>query len=302
MNELVEKILKLKKEKNAVILAHNYQLPEVQDIADISGDSLELSRRAKETDADVIVFCGVRFMAETAHILNPDKKVLLPDPTAGCPLANMMDVDTLKKIKAENPGSPVVCYINSTADVKAESDVACTSANAVKVVQNLKTDKPIIFIPDQHLGAYVQSKTGRDLILTPGYCVTHRHVTVEDIQDMKDKMPGSAVIAHPECSTDVLEIADFVCSTSQMVKAVEDSPSVKQFIIGTEAGMLHRLRKTFPDREFFVPSARCVCPNMKKTTLEKVLWSLERLEHEIILDVEIREKALGSLERMLQYV
>lgn len=302
MNEIVEKIKVLKKERNAIILAHNYQLPEVQDIADISGDSLELSRKAKDTDCEVIVFCGVRFMAETAHILNPEKTVLLPDPTAGCPLANMMDVETLRKLKAENPGSLVVCYINSTAEVKAESDVACTSANAAKVVQGLDTDKPIIFIPDQHLGDYVKKQTGRDLILTPGYCVTHRHVTVEDINDMKEKMPDAVVIVHPECSSDVVDVADFTCSTSQMVKAVENSPNAKRFIIGTEAGMLHRLRNSFPDREFFLPSPRCVCPNMKKTTLEKVMWSLERLEHKITLEPEIREKALGSLERMLIYV
>jgi len=299
---LIEQIDKLRKERNAVILAHNYQLPEVQDVADLTGDSLELARKAKGVDCEVIVFCGVTFMAETAHILNPDKTVVMPDPQAGCPLANMVSADDLRKMKADNPGSPVVCYVNSTAEVKAESDVVCTSANAVKVVQAIDTDKPIIFVPDQHLGEYVQRVTGRELILAPGFCPTHRHVMADDILDMKKNIPDAVVIVHPECATDVIEIADFVCSTSQMLPAVENSPDRKKFIIGTEVGMLHRLRQQFPDREFFVPSNRCVCPNMKKTTLEKVLWELETLEHKIELDPEIAREALGALERMLDYV
>jgi len=301
-NPIVEKINQLRKEKNAVILAHNYQLPEVQDIADFSGDSLELARIAKKTDCKVIVFCGVKFMAETAHILNPDKLVVMPDPQAGCPLADMVGVDDLRRLKADNPGSPVVTYVNSTAEVKAESDVVCTSANAVKVVSAIKTDKPIIFVPDMHLGSYVRKMTGRDLVLAPGYCPTHRHIMQEDIDERKKEMPDAVVIVHPECSDDVVEAADFVCSTSQMLKAVENSPQAKRFVIGTEVGMLHRLRKQFPDREFFVPSSRCVCPNMKKTTLEKLLWELESLEHKIEIDPSTREKALGAIERMLEYV
>ncbi len=298
---LIEKINDLKKQRNAVILAHNYQLPEVQDIADYSGDSLELARRAKAVDCDVIVFCGVTFMAETACILNPGKTVVMPDPTAGCPLAEMVAIDELRAMKAAHPGAPVVCYVNSTAEIKAESDVCCTSANAVKVVSAIETDGPVIFVPDCHLGAYVREKTGRDMVLAKGYCPTHHHILPEEITATLDAHPGAVVIVHPECSTEVVKMADYVCSTSQMLTAVRDS-GAKTFIIGTEEGMLHRLKKEFPDCEFFVPSSKCVCPNMKKTTLEKILWELETLEHKITVDPEISKNALSTIERMLNYV
>ncbi len=298
---LVEKINKLKVERRAIIMAHNYQLPDVQDIADYQGDSLELARIATKADCEVIVFCGVQFMAETAKILNPERTVLMPDAKAGCPMADMVDVEELRRMKAENPGSKVVCYVNSHVEVKAESDVCCTSANSIKIVKNLDTDKPIIFVPDRHLGEYTQRVTGRELILAAGYCPTHRHIMLEDIEKMKSKMPDAEVIVHPECTTEILDIADHICSTSQMITAAGAS-GAKRFIIGTEVGMLHVLRKRYPDKEFFVPSSRCVCPNMKKTTLEKVLWSLEEMKTEVEVDPETGSKAIKSLERMLEYV
>lgn len=298
---LVEKINKLKEERKAIIMAHNYQLPDVQDVADYTGDSLELAKIATKAECEVIVFCGVQFMAETAKILNPQRTVLMPDEKAGCPLADMVDINELRRIKSENPGSKVVCYINSHAEVKAESDVCCTSANSVKVVANLDTDKPIIFVPDRHLGEYTAHVTGRELILAAGYCPTHRHIMVEDLEKKKAEMPDAEIIAHPECTTEVLALADHICSTSQMITATEKS-AAKRFIVGTEVGMLHVLRKKFPDREFVVPSSRCVCPNMKKTTLEKVLWSLEEMKTQIEVEPDTAKKAITSLERMLEYV
>lgn len=305
MNDpLAEKIKQLKYERNAVILAHNYQLPEVQEIADFTGDSLELARTARETNCDVIVFCGVNFMAETAHILNPEKTVLMPDPTAGCPMADMIDRERLIVLKNEHPDAIVVCYVNTHADVKAESDVCCTSANAanvVKAIGNGGNERPVLFIPDRHLGAYVNKVTGQDLILAPGYCPTHMRVIMEDIEQIMRDNPGAELIAHPECTKDVIDAADHVCSTSQMKKAVEKSEA-KKFIIGTEVGMLHVLRKNYPDREFITPSPRCVCPNMKRNTLEKILWALEEMQFKVELDAKIRVKALNAIDRMLDYV
>jgi quinolinate synthase len=299
--DILGKINRLKKERNAIILVHNYQLPEIQDIADISGDSLELARKAAKTDADVIVFCGVTFMGETAHILSPEKIVLLPDRSAGCPLADMINADRLREMKAEHPDAIVISYVNSSAEVKAESDIICTSANAVKIVSALDPSRPIIFVPDRHLGAYVSRVTGRKLILGSGFCPTHYDITREKIAALKEKMPDAIVMSHPECRTDVLEITDYVCSTSQMFKAVEDS-GVRRFIVATELGMLHPLKKRYPDREFFPPSENTVCPNMKKTNLQKVLVSLETLEYRVTLDPAVRMRALKSLERMLEYV
>lgn len=298
---IVEKIIELKKKRNAVILAHNYQLPEIQDIADHTGDSLELARKATQIDCEVIVFCGVSFMGETAHILSPEKTVLLPDPAAGCPLADMVDIHELRSMKQEHPGATTICYVNSSAEVKAESDICCTSANAVKVVQSLNGANPIIFVPCKFLGGYVSRMTGKDLVLARGYCPTHRRILRETIVKLKEEMPDAVVMTHPECASDVLEVSDYVCSTSQMFRAVEES-GARRFIVGTELGMLHPLRKRYPDREFFPTSDKAVCPNMKRTTLEKVLWALEKMQYKVELDPEIRARALNSLERMLEHV
>jgi len=297
--QLIDKILKLKKDRSAVILAHNYQPPEIQDIADFTGDSLGLSLQASQTDADVIVFCGVKFMAETAAILSPDKTVLLPDENAGCPMADMITADQLRRLKSEHPGALVVCYVNSTADVKAESDYCCTSANAVELVESLSKDKKIIFIPDQHLGRFVADKTKRNLILWPGYCTSHVVITDDDITDAKKKYPDALVLVHPECSEPVTALADRILSTGGMLKFVKGS-SAKRFIIGTEIGIIHALKKENPEAEFIAASQRAVCPNMKKITLEKLLWSLEDLKFKITVPQDIRIKAKKALDRMIE--
>lgn len=298
--EIIQRIQELKAERKAVILAHNYQIPEVQDIADFTGDSLELSRIAAKTDCETIVFCGVRFMAETAAILSPEKTVILPEPHAGCPLADMVDVEHLIELKIQHPDAVTVCYINSSAEVKAKSDVCCTSANAVKVVQGLNGAPEILFVPCRHLGDYVARMTGKPIILARGFCPTHQHIIAGDIAAMKEKYPDAEVIVHPECRREVLLLADHVTSTSGMLRAVAESKA-RRFIIGTEEGLLHRLKKDFPDREFFVPTAKCICPNMKKITLEKVMWAMETMENRVVVPEPVRTQALGSLERMLQY-
>jgi quinolinate synthase len=297
--EIIEKILDLKQKRNAVILAHNYQAPEVQDIADYTGDSLELSRIAAKTDCETIVFCGVTFMAETANILSPQKTVLLPDPHAGCPLADMVDLAHFKELKAQHPEAVTVCYVNSSAEVKAESDVCCTSANAVKVVQSLNGAPEILFVPCRHLGDYVARETGKPIVLARGYCPTHHKIFPEDITKLKEQYPDAEVLAHPECTRAVLELSDHVCSTSQMIRVIAAS-SANRFIVCTEMGLLHRLKKDNPDKEFFLPGA-CVCPNMKKITLEKVLWSLQKMQHRVVVPEEIRVRALNSIEKMLLY-
>jgi quinolinate synthase len=295
---LAEKIEKLKKERNAVILVHNYQRPEVQDIADHLGDSLGLSIAASKTEAKVIVFCGVHFMAETAAIICPNKTVLMPDVNAGCPMADMITVEKLRKIKAEHPGAPVVCYVNTSAEIKAESDVCCTSANSVKVVQSLP-EKEIIFIPDKYLGLYTQSKVpDKKLIIFEGYCPTHARITPEDIQKAKAEHAQALVMVHPECRPDVIALADAVVSTSGMVKFARESEA-KEFIVGTENGIIYRLKKDNPDKEFYPVTDRTICPNMKLTTLEKILWSLEDLKTEIIVDKKTAEKARLAIEKML---
>jgi len=297
--QLIDKILKLKKARFAVILAHNYQPPEIQDIADFTGDSLGLSLQASQTDAEVIVFCGVKFMAETAAILSPDKTVLLPDENAGCPMADMITAGQLRRLKSQHPGSLVVCYVNSTADVKAESDYCCTSANAVDLVESLPKDKKIIFVPDQHLGRFVADKTKRNLILWPGYCTSHIVITEDDITDAKKKYPDALVLVHPECSEPVKDLADRILSTGGMLRFVKDS-SAKRFIIGTEIGIIHALKKENPEAEFIAASKRAVCPNMKKITLEKLLWSLEDNKFKITVPEDIRIKAKKALDRMIE--
>ncbi|MCX5852024.1 MAG: quinolinate synthase NadA [Deltaproteobacteria bacterium] len=294
-----EKILALKHKRNAVILAHNYQIPEVQDIADYVGDSLGLSIRAAGTDADVIVFCGVHFMAETAKILSPRKMVLLPDRAAGCPMADMISADQLRTLKSENPGAGVLCYVNTTAEIKAECDLCCTSANAVRMVQEgLKDARDIIFVPDRHLADYVSAQTGRSFIVWPGYCPTHAMILPEHVRHQKALYPGAAVIAHPECTSAVRGLADRIASTEGMCRYVKES-GVREFIVATERGIIHRLQKENPGMTFHPVSAHAVCPNMKLTSLEKILWALEDMQHEIIVPEEVRQRAYASIRRML---
>ncbi len=296
---LLEEILQLKAQRRAVILAHNYQAAEIQDLADFCGDSLGLSIEASKTDAEVIVFCGVRFMAETAKILSPRKIVLLPDRWAGCPMADMITAEQLRGLKDKYPEALVVCYVNSTADVKAESDYCCTSANAVALVRSLPKDRPIIFVPDQHLGQFVERQTGRDLILWPGYCPTHVLIAEDDVRQAKERYPDAVVIAHPECSEPVKDLADALLSTGQMIKFVKTSPA-QRFIVATEVGMIHALRKVRPDAEFIPAGPRGVCPNMKKITLEKVLASLASLQFQIEVPEDIRRRAERALQRMVE--
>jgi len=299
IKKLIEKIDELKKQHNAVILAHNYQPGEIQDVADFNGDSLGLSIQAAKTEADVIVFCGVLFMAETAAILSPQKTVLLPDNSAGCPMADMIDAEQLRGLKQEHPDALVVCYVNSTAEVKAESDYCCTSANAVELVGSLPEDKKIIFVPDQHLGRFVAERTGRDIVLWPGYCRTHVMITVDDIKAAKAKYPDAVVMAHPECSEPVKELSDELLSTGQMLKFAAES-TAKQFIVATETGIIHTLKKQSPRAEFIPASNRAICQNMKMITLEKIIWALEDMQYKISVPEEIRDKARQALDRMVE--
>ncbi|MDD5119893.1 MAG: quinolinate synthase NadA [Candidatus Omnitrophica bacterium] len=299
--ELISKIKELKKKRNAIILVHNYQLPEVQDIADFRGDSLELSRMAAKTDAKVIVFCGVYFMAETASILSPDKLVVMPDTSAGCPMANMMNANDLKKLKAQHPDAVALGYVNTSAEVKAELDYCCTSTNAIAVINALGDKKEIIFVPDKYLADYVSKKTGRKLITWHGFCPTHVKILPEDLKREKKFHPKAKVMVHPECLPNVVELADAVLSTSQMAKYAKESPA-KEFIVGTEAGLLYRLKQDNPDKEFYLASERAVCPNMKRTTQEKVLWVLQELKNEVKVPDHIRKKARLAIDRMLAIV
>jgi quinolinate synthase len=299
---LQERIAELKQLRNAVILAHNYQVPELQDVADFVGDSLGLSFKAKETDADMILFCGVHFMAETAKIVNPGKTVLLPDLDTGCSLADSCDAKALARWKQEHPGVVTVAYINCTAAVKALVDIICTSGNAVKVVNSIPCDKQILFCPDENLGQWVMEQTGRKLLLWPGVCHVHVKFTAESLAKLRAKHPGAKVVAHPECLPLVRSMADEVCSTEKMIAYCKASPS-KSLIIVTESGMLHRLRKEVPGKEFVAgPTDTCSCNEcefMKKNTLEKAVAALENLSPEIVLDEDIRRRALLPIERML---
>ena len=297
--KLFDDIRRLKEERNAVILAHNYQLPDVQDAADFTGDSLELARKATQVSADVIVFCGVHFMAETAAILNPGKTVLMPDARSGCPMADMLTGDQLREFKAKHPRAKVVCYVNSTADVKAESDCCCTSGNAVEIVRRFANEE-VIFVPDQHLGSVVADTLGRPLILWPGYCPTHARINPKDVLDLKSAHPGAVAIAHPECPRPVRAVADHILSTGQMCAFVKDSPAV-EFIVATEEGLLHRLRKENPGKTFHRVSAFAVCPNMKRNTLEKVLFCLRDMSPAIAVEEPIASRARQSIERMLAW-
>ncbi len=296
--EIIDKINTLRKKWNAVILAHNYERDEVQDIADFTGDSLELSRTAAGTDAEVIVFCGVHFMAETASILSPHKKVLLPNKNAGCPMADMITADQLRAEKKKYPGAAVVTYVNSSAEVKAESDVCCTSANAPEVVNRIEA-KEILFVPDQYLGQWVSTKTDKIMHLWHGYCPTHMKILPENILERKKEHPLAKVTVHPECKPEVVALADEVLSTSGMIRYASRD-DVKELIVGTEPGVIHRMKIDNPAKKFIPANKLAVCPNMKSITLEHVLWSLEDMSPEVKVPEEIRIKAKNAVDKMLE--
>ncbi len=295
--EIIARIQELKKERNAVILAHNYQIPEVQDIADYTGDSLELSRIAAKIDEDVIVFCGVDFMAETAKILSPDKTVLVPDKGAICPMAEMITAKELMELKAEHPGVPVMCYVNSSAEIKAESDVCCTSANSLVLAELIESDD-VIFVPDKSLGGYTGEMTGKNFILYDGFCPTHHRILADDVRKAKEKHPDAVVLTHPECTEDVRALSDHIASTSGILRLAKELPA-NEFIICTEQGLNHRLQKENPDKVFISPSELNICPNMKKNTLLKIMESLEKMQYKIEIDEETRKRALGAIDKMV---
>jgi len=297
LNEVQREILALKAEKNAIILGHNYQRKEVQDVSDFLGDSYGLSVQASKTLAEVIVFCGVDFMAESAKILNPDKIVLHPNLKAKCPMAAMVDAKSLRELKAEHPGAPVVSYVNTSAEVKAESDICCTSANAVKIVQSLP-DKKVIFVPDTNLGLFVKRYVkNKELIFWPGYCPTHVAITKERLEAVKKEHPNAEVLVHPECTPDVIDYADFAFSTEGIIKHVMGSPK-KEFIIGTEENMIHRLKKEVPSKTYYaVPGA--TCPNMREISIEDVRDSLSKMQFRIEIPEDIIRRARVPLERMI---
>ncbi len=301
MQGIIEKIQELKKSRNAVILAHNYQRGEIQDIADFTGDSLGLSQQAAATDADVIVFCGVHFMAETAAILSPGKTVLLPDPESGCPMADMITADGLREMKAKHPGARVVCYVNTSAAVKAESDICCTSSNAERIVSSIPEEEEIIFIPDKSLGAYVASKLGRKMTFWPGFCPTHHRILAQNVEKRRQEYPNAKVAVHPECTGDVIELADVVASTTGIARYCRESDA-KEIIVGTENGIIHRLKKENPGKTFIPTTDQATCPNMKKNTLEKLLWCLEDMDGENVVTVpeEVVERARLAIEKMLE--
>ncbi|CAA7599920.1 quinolinate synthetase complex, A subunit [Acididesulfobacillus acetoxydans] len=295
---LAREIADLKRERKAVILAHYYQRPEVQDVADFVGDSLQLSRQAAGTDAEVVVFCGVHFMAESAAILSPEKTVLLPEAEAGCPMAEMVDAESLRLRKRSLPGSKVVCYVNSSADVKAECDVCCTSSNAAKVVESLGTS-PVLFVPDKNLGLYVSEKLGKPMDLWPGFCLTHDRLASSDITEARRAHPRAKVIVHPECREEVWRLADYVGSTAGLIRYAQTTEA-EEFIVGTESGILHQLQSTCPDKKFYLASDKLVCRNMKATTLVKVRDALRNLSPRITVAEETRLKAKAALDRMLE--
>lgn len=299
MNELIEKINKLKKEKNAVILAHCYQNVEIDEVADYVGDSLYLSQMASKTDADIIVFAGVYFMAQTAKILNPSRKVLLPRLESGCRMADMISLDQLREFKSKYPKMPTVCYINSTAEVKSECDICCTSSNAIKIVDSLKA-KEILFLPDTYLGKWVESQLGNTKVNTyTGFCPTHVQIRPNDVTEARAKYPEALVLAHPECHQSVVALADYVGSTTGIMKFAAQSDK-KQFIIATEKGVVDRLKRDYLEKEFILIKDSVICPNMKWHTLTDIYNALDKEEHEITVDKEIASKALKCIDRMLE--
>jgi quinolinate synthase len=298
MDELIGKIDALRRARNAVILAHNYQLGEVQDVADYVGDSLELSRKAAATPAELIVFCGVHFMAETAAILAPRKTVLLPVLDADCPMARMVDAAGLRALKSKHPGAVVVGYVNTTAEVKAECDICCTSANAERVIASIPPGREIIFVPDQYLGGFVRQRTGRDMILWPGYCPTHARILPHHIETLRRVHPQAPVIVHPECRPEVTALADAVLSTGGMVRFARETRAAT-ILVGTEIGLIHRLARENPDKRFIPVTEQAVCPNMKKIDLQDVYWALEHLQYRITVPEEIRARAETAVQRMV---
>ena len=293
-----DEIRELARRSNAVILAHNYCLPEVQDVAAFTGDSLELAREAAATEADAIVFCGVYFMAETAKILNPSKTVLIPDPTAGCPMADMITGAQLRDLKAQHPGAMAVCYVNSTAEVKAECDLCVTSGNAEKVMATVPRDREVIFVPDSHLGDHIATREGRTYVLWPGYCPTHARLTAKAIADARAAHPGAPVIVHPECARDVRDAADERLSTGGMCRYARES-AASTILVGTEVGLLHRLRQENPEKTFVPVSEALVCPNMKKTTLENLAESLREMKTPVEVDPTVAARAKRAIDAML---
>jgi len=298
MTELAEEIRRLARERNATILAHNYQRGEVQDVADYTGDSLELARRATQVDSDVIVFCGVYFMAETAAILNPGKTVLIPDPSAGCPMADMITGAQLRELKAKHPGAKAVCYVNSTAEVKAECDMCVTSGNAERVMATFAPDEEVIFVPDQHLGSHIMGLLGRKYLLWPGYCPTHAALNAKSIADARAAHPGAPVLVHPECARDVRDAADERLSTGGMCRYARES-AAKEIVVGTEVGILHRLRQENPGKVFHPVNDRLVCPNMKKTTLENLAECLREMKHRVVVPEDVAARARRAIDAML---
>ena len=296
MNELFEKILKLKKEKNAIILAHLYQIPEVQEIADYVGDSYYLSQVARDAKEDLIIFCGVKFMAESAKVLSPDKTVILPAPNAGCPMADMAEVEDVEEMIKKYPDAFKVCYINSSYEVKALCDASVTSSSALNIMNNIP-NKQILFLPDQNLGGYIaEFFPEKEFILWRGFCPTHHRITAEDVLNAKQEHPNVKVLAHPECSKEVRELSDYLGSTSGIIDYATKCED-NEFIIATEEGVLHQLQKKNPNKKFYFPEMM-VCPNMKKTTLQDIYDALDGKREEVVLDEEIRQKALTSLENM----
>lgn len=296
--ELKERLKVLKKERNAIILAHYYQRDEIQEVADFRGDSFLLAQKAAETDAEVIVFCGVHFMGESAKILAPNKKVIIPDERAGCPMADMVNVEGLRKLKEQHPNAKVVTYINSSAEIKAETDICCTSANAVKVIQSLDAEE-IIWVPDKNLGHYVQQHTDKKMIIWEGYCNTHDMLTIKDVVEMRAKYPDAEFVVHPECRPEVVEMGDFVGSTTAILEYCKKSDR-KEFIVGTEDGTGYQLRVDSPDKSFHFATKFLVCPNMKVNNLKKLVKALETMKPEIYVPPAVADRARLSLERMLQ--
>lgn len=295
----VQRIATLKRKEHALILAHNYQRPEVQDIADYTGDSLELSRIASQSDASVIVFCGVRFMAETAAILCPEKTVLLPVMEAGCALADAASADQVREARGQSPNAVVVSYVNTSAEVKAESDLCCTSANAVNVVRSIVPTRPILFVSDRHLGHYAARVTGRNVIFWNGSCPTHAAVSAIDIRQARTRYPGAKVMTHPECKPEVLGLSDHVAGTAGMLTYAAEQERGTAFIVATDIGLIHRLQKENPDKEFYLATDYLVCPTMKLTTLEDVARALENMQPEVVVDDPIRIRARAALDAML---
>ncbi|MFF2158948.1 quinolinate synthase NadA [Paenibacillus chitinolyticus] len=295
---LKERILELKKERNAIILAHYYQRDEIQEVADFRGDSFLLAQKAAETDADVIVFCGVHFMGESAKILAPTKTVIIPDERAGCPMADMVNVEGLRALKKEHPNAKVVAYINTSAEVKSETDICCTSANARKVIESIDAEE-IIWVPDKNLGDYVSKFTNKKMIIWEGYCNTHDMLTVKDVEEMKAAHPNAQFVVHPECRPEVVKLGDFVGSTTAIIKYCRES-DCQEFIVGTEDGTGYQLRLDSPNKSFHFATKYLVCPNMKVNNLKKVVRCLETMQPEIYVAPEVAEKAKLSLERMLQ--